>query len=79
MTDELNKIPEAIKIAKKTRRIVMENIILALVIKFAVLIIAPLGIVSINKFLIYEAIFADVGVSLIAIVNSLRIMSVKKK
>jgi Cd2+/Zn2+-exporting ATPase len=57
----------------------MENIILALVIKFAVLIIAPLGIVSINKFLIYEAIFADVGVSLIAIVNSLRIMSVKKK
>ena len=74
MTDELNKIPEAIRIAKKTRRIVLENIILALVIKFAVLVIAPLGIVSINKFLIYEAIFADVGVSLIAIVNSLRIM-----
>lgn len=78
MTDELNKIPEAIKIAKKTRRIVIENIVLALVIKLSVLIIAPLGIVSINKFLIYEAIFADVGVTLIAILNSLRAMKVDK-
>ena len=79
MTDELNKIPEAIRIAKKTRRIVIENIVLALVIKLSVLIVAPLGILSINQFLIYEAIFADVGVTLIAILNSLRAMKVDKK
>lgn len=79
MTDELNKIPEAIRIAKKTRKIVIENIVLALVIKLSVLIIAPLGILSINQFLIYEAIFADVGVTLIAILNSLRAMKIDKK
>ena len=79
MTDELNKIPEAIRIAKKTRRIVIENIVLALVIKLSVLIVAPLGILSINQFLIYEAIFADVGVTLIAILKSLRAMKVDKK
>ncbi len=79
MTDELNKIPDAIRIARKTKRIVIENIILALVIKLSVLIIAPLGILSINQFLIYEAIFADVGVSLLAILNSLRAMKMDKK
>ena len=79
MTDELNKIPEAIRIARKTRMIVWQNIILALAVKLSVLIIAPLGILSINQFLIYEAIFADVGVSLIAILNSLRAMKVDKK
>lgn len=79
MTDELNKIPDAIRIARKTRRIVWQNIVLALAVKLSVLIIAPLGILSINQFLIYEAIFADVGVSLIAILNSLRAMKVDKK
>lgn len=77
MTDELSKLPTAIKIAKKTRRIVIQNIILALAVKLIVLIIAPLNLDGINQFLIYEAIFADVGVSLIAILNSLRAMNVR--
>lgn len=77
MTDEISKIPTAIKIAKKTRRIVVENIILALLVKAIVLILAPLNIASVNAFLIYEAIFADVGVSLIAILNSLRAIKSK--
>lgn len=75
MTDELSKLPLALKIAKKTRRIVMENIILALIVKIAVLAVAPLNIFN---FLIYEAIFADVGVSLLAILNSLRILNLGK-
>lgn len=78
MTDELSKIPLALKIAKKTRRIVIQNIVLALSVKLVVLIIAPLNIAGINQFLIYEAIFADVGVSVIAILNSLRAMNVRK-
>jgi len=67
MTDDLKKIPTAIKISKKTRRIVIQNVILALAVKLIVLTLAPLGITT-----MWEAIFADVGVSLIAILNSLR-------
>lgn len=74
MSDELNKIPQAIRIARKTRRIVLENIIFALLVKIAVLVIAPLNIAN---YLIIEAIFADVGVSLIAILNSFRAMKVR--
>lgn len=77
MTDELAKLPIALKIAKKTRRIVIQNIVIALAVKLIVLIIAPLNLAGINQFLIYEAIFADVGVSLIAILNSLRAMNVR--
>jgi Cd2+/Zn2+-exporting ATPase len=77
MTDELSKLPIALKIARKTRRIIIQNIVLALAVKLVVLIIAPLNIAGINQFLIYEAIFADVGVSLIAILNSLRAMNVR--
>lgn len=77
MDDDLTKIKTAIKIARKTRKIVIENIILALVIKFTVLLL-PLFFPK-NNFLILEAIFADVGVSLIAIVNSMRAMRYSKK
>lgn len=85
MTDDISKLPIALKIARKTRKIVIQNIILALGVKFAVLSLALLGPFLINTglsflmvFLIYEAIFADVGVSLIAILNSLRAMRIKK-
>ena len=72
MTDELSKIVSAMKISKKTIRIVKENIIFAIFIKIAVLILAALGISS-----MWQAVFADVGVSMIAILNSLRALKMK--
>ena len=73
MMDEPSKIGEAIKISKKTMRIVRENIIFAISIKIAVLILSLLGIAT-----MWSAVFADVGVSVIAILNSLRVLNVKK-
>ncbi len=67
MTDEPSKLVDAISISKRTLRIVYQNIAFALVIKIAVLILAALGIAN-----MWEAIFADVGVSIIAILNSFR-------
>lgn len=67
MTDEPSKIAQAIKIAKNTRKIVTENIILSLGIKAIVLILLAIGMGS-----MWLAIFADVGVALIAIFNSIR-------
>ncbi|MDD4387920.1 MAG: heavy metal translocating P-type ATPase [Bacilli bacterium] len=81
MTDDLSKLATAKKIAKKTRKIVIQNICLALIVKISVLLLALLEPFINNSFfafildyLIYEALFADVGVSLIAILNSLRAM-----
>ena len=73
MTDEPSKLINAIKISKKTMRIVKENIIFAIGIKIAVLILTAIGLST-----MWEAVFADVGVSIIAILNSLRVLSVKK-
>ena len=67
MTDEPSKIGNAMKISKKTMRIVRENIIFSLVVKIAVLILTACGLST-----MWEAVFADVGVSVIAILNSLR-------
>ena len=67
MTDEPSKIGNAIQISKKTMRIVRENIIFSLVVKIAVLILTACGLST-----MWEAVFADVGVSIIAILNSLR-------
>ena len=69
MTDSPSKVPEAIKISKKTRKIVYQNIILALAIK---LVFVALGIAGIAD--MWEAVFADVGVTLIAIFNALRVL-----
>ncbi len=69
MNDEPSKIIKAIKISKKTIRIVKENIIFALFVKLSVLVLSSLGISS-----MWHAVFADVGVSLIAIINSLRVL-----
>ena len=73
MTDEPSKIVTAINLAKKTMRIVKENIIFAIAVKIIVLILSALGIST-----MWEAVFADVGVSIIAILNALRVLNVKK-
>ena len=67
MTDEPSKIATAIKIAKKTRRIVMQNIIFALGVKVIILILVAVGMGT-----MWEAVFGDVGVALIAVLNSIR-------
>lgn len=73
MDDNLLKIPKAIKIAKKCMRIVYENIIFALGVKFACLILSALGIAN-----MWLAIFADVGVMILAVLNAIRCLNVKK-
>ncbi len=71
MTDEPAKIAGAVKVARRTRKIVWQNIWLALGVKGLILIIAVLGMVT-----IWEAVFADVGVALMAILNSTRVLKV---
>ncbi|MCL1834632.1 MAG: heavy metal translocating P-type ATPase [Oscillospiraceae bacterium] len=71
MTDEPGKLPGAIAISRKTKRIVWQNIVLALSVKGAVLLLGALGIAA-----IWMAVFADVGVALLAVVNSLRVLRV---
>ena len=73
MTDEPSKIVDTIKLSKKTMKIVKENIIFAISIKVLVLILSAIGIST-----MWEAVFADVGVSIIAILNALRVLNVKK-
>lgn len=72
MTDEPSKIVNAIKLSKKTMSIVKQNIIFAIFIKIAVLILAAMGLST-----MWEAVFADVGVSIIAIINALRALNIK--
>lgn len=74
MDDEPSKIATTIKIAKKTLSIVKQNIFFALVVKFIVLILGAGGIST-----MWEAIFADVGVSVLAILNAMRAMNFKNK
>ncbi len=73
MNDKPSKILEAIKISNKTMRIVKQNIIFAISVKILVLILGACGIAT-----MWEAVFADVGVSFIAILNSLRALGIKK-
>lgn len=73
MDDKPSNIVVAIKIARHTMRIVWENIIFALAVKFGVLILAALGIAN-----MWLAVFADVGVAIIAILNAMRAMRIKK-
>ena len=67
MDDKLENLPIAISLARRTRRIVIENIVFALGVKGAVLILGALGLVGLDA-----AVFADVGVAVIAILNSMR-------
>lgn len=73
MTDEPSKIATAIAISEKTLRIVHQNIVFALGVKAAVLLLGALGFAT-----MWAAVFADVGVSVIAILNAIRALRVKK-
>lgn len=73
MDDNPRNIAKAMHIARKTMRIVWENIIFALGVKFAVLVLAAVGIAT-----MWLAVFADVGVAVLAILNAMRCMKVKK-
>ena len=72
MNDNINNIVEVVNISKKTQSIVIENIIFIILIKFLVLFLTSIGVTS-----MILAVFADVGVTLIAIVNSLRMLKYK--
>lgn len=72
MTDQPSKIVSAIKIAKRTRNIVWQNIIFSLGVKGVVLLLGAGGLAT-----LWEAVFADVGVALIAVLNAIRVMNMK--
>lgn len=74
MDDDLEKVAQAITISKKAMLIVYENVVLAISIKVMVLILSTLGMAN-----MWEGVFADVGVTIIAIVNACRMLSVKKQ
>ena len=73
MTDEPSKLATAIRVSQKTLRIVKENITFALLVKGVVLLLGAMGIAS-----MWAAIFADVGVAILAILNAIRMLNVKK-
>jgi len=70
MDDDLRKIPKLVRIARKTLRIVKQNVVFALGVKIIVLILGAFGLAT-----MWEAVFADVGVAVIAILNSMRVLS----
>ncbi|MDP4120441.1 MAG: heavy metal translocating P-type ATPase [Bacillota bacterium] len=72
MTDEPSKLIDAIKISKRTHKIIWQNIIFALAVKVIVLFLGAYGIAT-----IWEAVFADVGVTLIAVLNTMRTLKYK--
>ena len=72
MTDEPSKIASSVQISKKTMRIVKQNIVFAIAVKIGVLILSAFGVST-----MWEAVFADVGVSVLAIVNALRVLRIK--
>lgn len=72
MTDEPSKIANSVQISKKTMRIVKQNIVFAIAVKIGVLILSAFGVSA-----MWEAVFADVGVSVLAIVNALRVLRIK--
>ena len=79
MNDNPSAIATAKKISRKTMRIVKENIIVSLVIKFAVLILSAVGVLDKISFGLIIAVLADVGVCFVAILNAMRAMIVKGK
>ena len=72
MTDEPSKLTDAIKISKFTKKIVVQNIVFALGIKGFILLLGAFGITS-----MWEAVFADVGVALLAVFNAMRVLKYK--
>lgn len=74
MSDNLERLPEAIKISKKTVRIAQENIVFAIGVKLAIMLLGALGIAN-----MWMAVFADVGVAVLAILNSMRTLVAGKR
>lgn len=74
MTDEPSKLSQAISIAKNTKKIVIQNIVLALGVKGIVLALGAFGVAT-----MWEAVFADVGVALLAVLNSMRVLKVEAR
>ena len=72
MDDDISKIASVIRIARKTMRIVKENIIFALAVKLIILVLGALGLTT-----MWLAVFGDVGVAVIAILNSMRALKYK--
>ena len=72
MDDDLRRIPATIRIARKTVRIATENIVFALVIKAAILVLGAVGLAN-----MWAAVFADVGVAVLCILNAMRLLRVK--
>lgn len=73
MTDAPSKVAEAIQVARKTRKIVVQNIVLAMAVKGLFIILGTLGVAT-----LWEAVFADVGVALLAILNASRALKVSR-
>ena len=73
MNDEPSKIADAMRVARKTLRIVKQNIVFAIGVKVLVLLLGALGFASMG-----DAVFADVGVTVIAVLNAMRCLRVKK-
>ena len=73
MDDDLGKIPAVMRIARKTLGISKQNIVFALLVKFSCLILGALGIAN-----MWAAVFADVGVAVICILNSMRMLNRQK-
>lgn len=73
MDDDLRRLSGAVKIARRTKSIVRQNVFFSLAVKFAVLILSAVGICS-----MWEAVFADVGVMVIAVMNAIRAMNTGK-
>ena len=69
MDDKPSKVPEAIAISRRTMTIVWENIVFALAVKLAILVLGAVGAAN-----MWLAVFADVGVAVLAILNALRAM-----
>ena len=72
MDDNIQKLPKAVDISRKTLKIVKQNIVFALAVKILVLLFGAIGIAS-----MWAAVFADVGVSVIAIINAMRALKCK--
>lgn len=73
MKDDISKINEAIKISKFTNKIIMQNLVFSIGVKIAILVLSALGITD-----MWEAVFADVGTTIITIINTLRILKIKR-
>ena len=73
MKDDISKINEAIKISKFTNKIIMQNLVFSIGVKIDILVLSALGITD-----MWEAVFADVGTTIITIINTLRILKMKR-